>query len=329
MKDIKQLLKERILILDGAMGSMIQQYHLTEEDYRGKKFVHLPGLLKGNNDMLSITQPEIIKKIHRQYLEAGADIIETNTFSSSAISMADYGMKSYIRELNLAAVRLARETSDEYTAKTPNKPRFVAGSVGPTNKTASISPDVSNPAYRAVTFDELRIAYTEQIIAWIEGGVDVILIETAFDTLNVKAALMAAEQSMIQLKKTVPVMVSFTIAGKSGRLLSGQTLEAALTSISHAKPLSVGLNCSFGAEDMKPFLKELRRISPYYISAYPNAGLPNSLGQYDETPEAWASQVKEYLDEGLVHIVGGCCGTTPAHIAAIADIVEKANFIQI
>jgi 5-methyltetrahydrofolate--homocysteine methyltransferase len=233
--------------------------------------------------------------------------------------MTDYGLEAYISELNHAAAQVAREVADEFTRRNPDKPRFVAGSVGPTNKTASISPDVSNPAYRAVTFDELRIAYKEQITALIEGGVDALLIETAFDTLNVKAALMAAEQSMHQLNKTVPVMVSFTLAGKSGRLLSGQTIEAAMTSISHANLLSVGLNCSFGAQDMKPFLKALKRIASCYISAYPNAGLPNSLGQYDETPETMALQIKEFLDEGLVNIIGGCCGTTPAHIAAIAE----------
>ena len=323
MPTLEQLLEERLLVLDGGMGSQIQQYNLTEEDYRGKQFAHLPGPMKGNGDMLCITRPDVIQEIHTAYLEAGADIIETNSLNLTSISMADYGLEAYIKDLNLAAARIAKEVADKYTRLNPDKPRFVAGSIGPTNKTASISPDVSNPAYRAVTFDELRIAYKGQITALIEGGVDALLIETAFDTLNVKAALMAAEQSMLQLKKTVPLMVSFTIAGKSGRLLSGQTLEAAMASISHAKLLSVGLNCSFGAQDMKPFLKALGRISPYYISAYPNAGLPNSLGQYDETPETMASQIKEYIDEGLVNIIGGCCGTTPAHIAAIAKLVSS------
>ena len=325
MPTLEQLLKERILILDGAMGSMIQQYNLVEEDYRGTQFAHLPGQMKGNSDILCVTRPDVIQEIHTAYLEAGADIIETNSLNLTRISMADYGLENYVTELNLAAARIAKEVSDEYTRKNPEKPRFVAGSIGPTNKTASISPDVSNPAYRAVTFDDLRIAYTEQITALIEGGVDALLIETAFDTLNVKAALMAAEQSMLRLKKTVPIMVSFTIAGKSGRLLSGQTLEAAVTSISHAHLLSVGLNCSFGAQDMKPFLKALARIAPCYISAYPNAGLPNSLGQYDETPETMASQIKEYLDEGLVNIVGGCCGSTPAHIALIAELTRHPS----
>ncbi|MDR2683546.1 MAG: methionine synthase, partial [Dysgonamonadaceae bacterium] len=322
---LEKCLAEKILILDGAMGTMIQQYNLTEEDYRGSQFAHLPGQMKGNNDMLSITRPDIIRAIHAQYLDAGADIIETNSFSSTTISMADYGMEPYIRELNREAARVAREIADEYTAQNPSKPRFVAGSIGPTNKTASISPDVSNPAFRGVNFDELRIAYQEQIAALIDGGVDVLLIETAFDTLNVKAALMAAEQAIADSGKETPIMLSFTIAGKSGRILSGQTLEAALASVSHAKLLSVGLNCSFGARDMKPFLKELGRIAPCYISAYPNAGLPNSLGIYDETPEIMALQIQEYIDEGLVNILGGCCGTTPAHIAQYARIVEGAQ----
>ena len=321
---LEKCLKERVLILDGAMGTMIQRYNLTEEDYRGTQFAHLPGQMKGNNDMLCITRPEVIRAIHAEYLDAGVDIIETNSFSSTTISMADYSMESYIRDLNLAAARVARDVADEYTRKNPDKPRFVAGSIGPTNKTASISPDVSNPAFRGITFDELRIAFQEQITALIEGGVDVLLIETAFDTLNVKAALMAAENAMAELGKEIPVMISFTIAGKSGRILSGQTLAAALASVSHAKLLSVGLNCSFGARDMKPFLKELGRIAPCYISAYPNAGLPNSLGQYDETPETMALQIQEYIDEGLVNIIGGCCGTSPAHIAQYEAIILKS-----
>jgi len=325
MPTLEQLLKERILILDGAMGSMIQQYNLTEEDYRGSQFAHFPGHLKGNNDMLCLTRPDVIKEIHAGYLEAGADIIETNSLNLTRISMSDYGLEAYITELNHAAARIAREVADEFNRRNPDKPRFVAGSIGPTNKTASISPDVSNPAYRAVNFDGLRVAYAEQITALIEGGVDALLIETAFDTLNVKAALMAAEESMLLLNKTVPVMVSFTVAGKSGRLLSGQTLEAAMASIAHANLLSVGLNCSFGAQDMKPFLRALKRVAPCYISAYPNAGLPNSLGQYDETPETMAPQIKEFLDEGLVNIIGGCCGTTQAHIAEIATLVDSSR----
>ncbi|MCL2649857.1 MAG: methionine synthase [Candidatus Azobacteroides sp.] len=325
MKDIRQILKERILILDGGMGSMIQQYNLTEEDYRGKEFAHLPGLVKGNNDMLNITQPEIIKKIHQQYLDAGADIIETNTFSSTTISMSDYSMGSYIRDLNWTGARLAREVADKYTAQDPSKPRFVAGSIGPTNKTASISPDISNPAFRAITFDELKIAFKEQISALIEGGVDLLLVETSFDTLNMKAALMAAEEIMLEIDKKLPLMLSITLAGKSGRILSGQTLEAVVASVAHVDLLSIGLNCSFGASEMKPFLKELGRIAPRYISAYPNAGLPNSLGQYDETPEKMAVEIKKYIDEGLVNILGGCCGTTPTHIARYAELIKNAK----
>jgi 5-methyltetrahydrofolate--homocysteine methyltransferase len=322
---IEQILKDRILILDGGMGSMIQQYNLTEDDYRGVAFARLPGSMKGNGDMLCITRPDVIQAIHAAYLEAGADIIETNSLNMTSISMADYGMESYVKDLNLAAARIAKEVADRYTLLNPGKPRFVAGSIGPTNKTASISPDVSNPAFRNITFDELHAAYSEQILALIEGGVDVLLIETAFDTLNVKAALMAAEEAIKETGKEIPLMLSYTIAGKSGRILSGQTLEAALASVSHARLLSIGLNCSFGARDMKPFLKELGRIAPYYISAYPNAGLPNSLGKYDETPETMAAQIKEYIDEGLVNVIGGCCGTTPAHIALYVPIVEGAK----
>ena len=321
--NIKEILRQRILILDGGMGSMIQRFNLQEEDYRGTQFAHLPGTLKGNGEALNITRPDVIQSIHEQYLQVGADIIETNTLNATTISMADYGMEQYVREINLAAARLAREVCDQYTQQNPDKPRFVAGSIGPTNKTASLSPDVSNPAFRSVTFDDLFTAYCEQIDALLDGGVDAILIETSFDTLNVKAALMAAETIFVQKGKTLPLMVSFTLAGKNGRILSGQTLEAIETSVSHANLLSIGLNCSFGARDMKPFLKELKRTAPCYISAYPNAGLPNSLGQYTETPETMAPQIQEYLDEGLINIIGGCCGTTPDHIAAIAKLVEK------
>ena len=325
MTDIQQLLKERILILDGGMGSMIQCFHLEENDYRGTQFAHLTGNIKGNGEALNITRPDIIQSIHEQYLQVGADIIETNTLNATAVSMADYGMEQYVRELNIAAARLAREVADKYTDKEPFKPRFVAGSIGPSNKTASISPDVSNPAFRTITFDELKIAFREQIAALIEGGVDLLLVETAFDTLNMKAALMAAEEVMKDLNKQLPLMLSITIAGKNGRILSGQTLEAVVASVSHVDLLSIGLNCSFGASDMKPFLKELGRIAPYYISAYPNAGLPNSLGQYDETPEKMALQIKEYIDEGLVNVLGGCCGTTPAHIAQYAGLIKNTK----
>jgi 5-methyltetrahydrofolate--homocysteine methyltransferase len=322
---LEKCLKDRILVLDGGMGSMIQPYKLTEEDYRGAQFADFPGSLKGNGDMLCLTRPDVIQEIHTAYLEAGADIIETNSLNLTSISMSDYGLEPYVREMNLAAARIAKEVADKYTQLNPDKPRFVAGSIGPTNKTSSISPDISNPAYRSVTFDELKTAYKEQIHALIEGGVDALLIETCFDTLNVKAALMAAEEVMQEINKEIPLMVSFTLAGKSGRILSGQTLEAALVSVSHVKLLSIGLNCSFGARDMKPFIKELGRIAPFYISAYPNAGLPNSLGEYDETPEIMAPQIREYIDEGLVNIIGGCCGTTPAHIATIAAIAAKGK----
>jgi len=324
MSIFENILKNRILILDGAMGTMIQQFNLQEEDYRGERFRDLPGQMKGNNDMLSLTQPDIIQSIHARYLEAGSDIIETNTFNANAISMADYGMESYVREMNLKSASIAKEVADKYTKLNPEKPRFVAGSIGPTNKSASISPDISDPAFRNVTFEELYLAYKEQIEALLEGGVDVLLIETIFDTLNAKAALVASEHAMKALKKEVPIMLSLTLAGKSGRILSGQTLEAALASVAHVKLLSIGLNCSFGADDMKPFLKELSRIAPCYISAYPNAGLPNNLGQYDETPETMAGKVAGFIDENLVNIIGGCCGTSPEHIAEYTRLLKDA-----
>lgn len=322
MVDIRTIMSRRVLILDGAMGTMIQHFGLTEEDFRGERFAHLPGLQKGNNDLLTLTRPDLIGDIHRRYLEAGADIIETNTFSSQRISMADYHCESFCRELNFEAAALARKIADEYSRKTPEKPRFVAGSVGPTNKTCSISPDVNDPALRNLTFDELVEAYEEQMVALISGGVDVLLIETVFDTLNAKAAIYASEKAMRQTHE-VPIMLSVTVADKGGRMLSGQTLSAFLASVSHAPLFSVGLNCSFGAADMKPFLKELAATAPYYISAYPNAGLPNALGQYDQTPEQMAEEVKQFVDEGLVNIIGGCCGTTDAFIAEYAAFVKR------
>lgn len=322
---MQQLINERILVLDGAMGTMIQQYNLSEADFRGERFKDLPGLLKGNNDMLCLTRPDVIEEIHRKYLEAGADIIETNTFNATAVSMADYHMQAYCREINLAAARLARKIADEYTARTPEKPRFVAGSVGPTNKTCSMSPDVNNPAFRALTFDELSEAYREQMEALLEGGVDTILIETIFDTLNAKAAVLAAETAMQNLGRKVPLMLSVTVSDVAGRTLSGQTLDAFLASVQHADIFSIGLNCSFGARQLKPFLEQLARRAPYYISAYPNAGLPNSLGQYDQTPEEMAAEVKEYIDEGLVNIIGGCCGTTEAYIAKYQELIKDAK----
>ena len=322
---MQQLINERILVLDGAMGTMIQQYNLSEADFRGERFKDLPGLLKGNNDMLCLTRPDVIEEIHRKYLEVGADIIETNTFNATAVSMADYHMQAYCREINLAAARLARKIADEYTARTPEKPRFVAGSVGPTNKTCSMSPDVNNPAFRALTFDELSEAYREQMEALLEGGVDAILIETIFDTLNAKAAVLAAETAMQNLGRKVPLMLSVTVSDVAGRTLSGQTLDAFLASVQHADIFSIGLNCSFGARQLKPFLEQLARRAPYYISAYPNAGLPNSLGQYDQTPEEMAAEVKEYIDEGLVNIIGGCCGTTEAYIAKYQELIKDAK----
>lgn len=324
-KTISQIVSERILILDGAMGTMIQQYNLKEEDFRGERFAHIPGQLKGNNDLLCLTRPDVIQDIHRKYLEAGADIIETNTFSSTTVSMADYHVEEYVREMNLAAVKLARDLADEYTAKNPDKPRFVAGSVGPTNKTCSMSPDVNNPAYRALSYDELAASYQQQMEAMLEGGVDAILIETIFDTLNAKAAIFAAEQAMKMTGIEVPIMLSVTVSDIGGRTLSGQTLDAFLASVQHANIFSVGLNCSFGARQLKPFLEQLASRAPYYISAYPNAGLPNSLGKYDQTPADMAHEVREYIEEGLINIIGGCCGTTDAYIAEYPALVEGAK----
>ena len=318
------LVRERILILDGAMGTMIQQYNLTEEDFRGKRFAQIPGQLKGNNDILCLTRPDVIWDIHRKYLAAGADIIETNTFNSTSVSMVDYHVQEYVREINFAAVKLAREVADEFTALTPDKPRFVAGSIGPTNKTCSMSPDVNNPAFRALTYDELAAAYREQMEAMLEAGVDALLIETIFDTLNAKAAIYAAEQAMEAIGVRVPLMLSVTVSDIGGRTLSGQTLEAFLASMQHADIFSVGLNCSFGARQLKPFLEQLAARAPYYISAYPNAGLPNSLGTYDQTPAEMADEIREYIHEGLVNIIGGCCGTTDEYIAAYSSLIVGA-----
>lgn len=321
-KTIQQLIRERILVLDGAMGTMIQQYNLSEADFRGERFKDIPGQLKGNNDLLCLTRPEEIEDIHRKYLVAGADIIETNSFNATSVSMADYHVQAYCREINLAAARLARRMADEFTVLNPEKPRFVAGSVGPTNKTCSMSPDVNNPAFRALTFDELQAAYCEQMEALLEGGVDALLIETIFDTLNAKAAIRAAELSMEKTGRKVPLMLSVTVSDIAGRTLSGQTLDAFLASVEHADLFSVGLNCSFGARQLKPFLEQLASRAPYYISAYPNAGLPNSLGQYDQTPEDMAAEVKEYIEEGLVNIIGGCCGTTEQYIAKYQELIQ-------
>lgn len=321
-KQLERLVNERVLVLDGAMGTMIQRYGLTEADFRGERFKDIPGQMKGNNDLLCLTRPDVIEEIHRKYLEAGADIIETNTFNATAVSMADYHVQEFCREINLAAAKLARKLADEYTLKNPAKPRFVAGSVGPTNKTCSMSPDVNNPAFRALTFDGLKDAYCEQMEALLEGGVDALLIETIFDTLNAKAAIAAAEQSMEKLGRKVPLMLSVTVSDIAGRTLSGQTLEAFLASVQHAPIFSIGLNCSFGARQLKSFLEVLAKRAPYYISAYPNAGLPNSLGQYDQTPDDMAAEVDEFLKEGLVNIIGGCCGTTDEYIARFAEMVK-------
>jgi len=321
---IEEILANRILILDGAMGTMIQRQKLTEADFRGERFKDAQTLLKGNNDLLSLTRPDVIGQIHREYLRAGADIIETNTFNANAISMQDYGMSHLVAEINLAAAKLAREAADEFTRLTPGKPRFVAGSVGPTNKTASMSPRVEDPMFRAATFDDFKVAYREQMLALVEGGVDLLLIETIFDTLNAKAAIFAAEEVAAQTGIRTPLILSVTLSDKAGRTLSGQTLAAFVASVSHANPLAISINCSLGAAQLKPYVKELGRITPYYICTYPNAGLPNQLGEYDETPEKMAAQIKEFIDEGLVNIVGGCCGTTPAHIAEYARMVEYA-----
>ncbi|MGL4519694.1 MAG: methionine synthase [Phocaeicola sp.] len=318
---LQHLITERILILDGAMGTMIQPYNLTESDFRGERFAQHPGLMKGNNDMLVLTRPDVIEEIHRLYLEAGADIIETNSFNAQRISMADYGMEAYCREMNLVAAQLARKMADNYNLLTPHKPRFVAGSVGPTNKTCSMSPDVNNPAYRALQYDELVAAYQEQMEALLEGGVDALLIETIFDTLNAKAAIRAAQNSMEVVGREVPLMLSVTVSDTGGRTLSGQTLDAFLASVQHATIFSIGLNCSFGAAQLKPFVEQLAKKAPYYISVYPNAGLPNSLGEYDQTPQEMANQVGEYVAQGLVNIIGGCCGTTHEYIAKYAQLV--------
>lgn len=320
---IETLLKERILLLDGSMGVLVQGYRLNENDYRGDRFKDFAHELKGNIDLLSITKPELIRQIHIDYMEAGADIIETNTFSATSISQADYHLEAYVYEINYAAARIAALAAAEFTAKNPGKPRYVAGSVGPTNKTASMSPDVNDPGYRAVTFDDLVKAYSEQIRGLSDGGVDLLLIETIFDTLNAKAALFAAEEQAKLTGKRIPIMISGTITDASGRTLSGQTVSAFLTSLSHVAPLSVGINCAMGAKDMLPYVAELAEKAPFYVSAHPNAGLPNQFGQYDDTPELMADQFRHYLEGGLVNILGGCCGTTPVHIRAFAKLAAE------
>lgn len=319
MPDIRRELEKRILIIDGAMGTMIQRYNLAEKDYRGEQFANWHKDLKGNNDLLSITQPQIIREIHREYLKAGADIIETNTFNANAVSMADYDMQHLAYDLNVAAAKCAREAVEE-----SGKQAWVAGALGPLNKTLSLSPDVNNPGFRAVTFDEVVDAYTEQVRGLVDGGVDILLIETIFDTLNAKAAIFAIKNYFRNNKREpLPIMISGTITDASGRTLSGQTLEAFYTSIAHAKPLSVGLNCALGAKEMRPHISELSQIATCYVSAYPNAGLPNAMGEYDEHPQHTASHLEDWAKEGFVNIVGGCCGTTPDHIREIAQRVKN------
>ncbi|GAA4315057.1 hypothetical protein GCM10023115_27420 [Pontixanthobacter gangjinensis] len=322
MSKIEELLSQKILILDGAMGTMLQEYKFSEEDFRGKRFADWPVSLKGNNDLLSITQPEAIATIHRKYFEAGADIVETNTFSGTTIAMADYKMEELVYELNYESARIAKEVAQEITAENPQKPRFVAGAIGPTNKTASMSPDVNDPGFRAISFEELKVAYKQQAKALIDGGVDVLLVETVFDTLNAKAALFAIDELKEELNVDIPVMVSGTITDASGRTLSGQTAEAFLISISHIPLLSIGFNCALGAKQLTPHLEAVARNTEFGVSAYPNAGLPNAFGEYDQDAQEMSNQICEYLEKGLVNILGGCCGTTPKHIKAIAEIAK-------
>lgn len=320
---LHKIAQERILILDGAMGTMIQRHSLEEEDFRGEVFKDHAFPLKGNNDLLSITRPDIIKEIHRQYFEAGADMVETNTFSGTTIAQADYHLEHAVYDINFQSAKIAREVADEITAKEPHKPRFVAGAMGPTNRTCSLSPDVNDPGFRAVTFDELVTAYYDQAKALIEGGVDVLLIETVFDTLNAKAALFAVQTLFEDIEKEYPIMVSGTITDASGRTLSGQTTDAFLISMSHVPLFSIGLNCALGAKELLPYLQILAKEAPFLVSAYPNAGLPNAFGGYDETPEQMAAATKEYLDLGLINILGGCCGTTPDHIRQFAAVAKN------
>jgi len=323
MSDIQHALQNRILVLDGAMGTMLQRYNFSEEDFRGERFKDYPSSLKGNNDLLSLTQPQAIADIHRLYFEAGADIVETNTFSGTTIAMADYNMEDLVYELNFESAKIAKQVAEECRKVNPNKPRFVAGSIGPTNRTASLSPDVNRPEYRAITFEDLRLAYKQQTEALIDGGVDVLLVETIFDTLNAKAALFAIEEVKEERNIDIPIMVSGTITDASGRTLSGQTVEAFLTSISHIPLLSVGFNCALGAEQLKPYLQRLSNETEFNVSAHPNAGLPNAFGEYDQTPAEMQELIEDYLKDGLINIIGGCCGTNPEHIKAIAEVAGK------
>jgi 5-methyltetrahydrofolate--homocysteine methyltransferase len=329
MSKIEEAIKKNILVLDGAMGTMLQRYNFSEEDFRGERFKDFPHSLKGNNDLLSLTQPQAIAAVHAKYFEAGADIVETNTFSATTIGMADYHLEDIVYDLNYESAKIAKEVADKFTAQNPSKPRFVAGSIGPTNRTASMSPDVNDPGYRAVTFDDLKIAYKQQVEALIDGGVDLLLVETIFDTLNAKAVLFAIEEVKEERKIDIPVMVSGTITDASGRTLSGQTVEAFLISISHIPLLSIGFNCALGADQLKPYLKRLAMNTQLNISAHPNAGLPNAFGQYDQSPAEMQVLIKEYLQDNLVNIIGGCCGTTPEHIKAIAEVAATFKPRQI
>ncbi len=322
-KSLNEILKERILILDGAMGTMIQRHTLEEDDFRGNRWPNHPSPLKGNNDLLSITRPEIIKDIHRQYYQAGADFAETNTFSGTTIAQADYGLEEAVYDINFQSAKIAREVADEMTAKEPHKPRFVIGTMGPTNRTASLSPDVNDPGFRAITYDQLVVAYSEQAGALLDGGVDVLMVETIFDTLNAKAALFACEAVLEKRGIEVPLMVSGTITDASGRTLSGQTTESFLISVQHMPLLSIGLNCALGANELKQYSDVLSKKSPFFTSAHPNAGLPNEFGEYDESPDDMAKQVEEFLEDGMLNILGGCCGTTPPHIKAMADLAKN------
>ena len=323
MEDIRKAITQRILVLDGAMGTMLQRFKFTEEDFRGEEFKEHPSPLKGNNDLLSLTQPEAIYKVHCDYLDAGADIIETNTFSATSIGMADYSLESEVYRLNVASAAIAKRAAEAYTLKSPSKPRFVAGSIGPTNKTASMSPDVNDPGYRAITFDQLVAAYSEQVRGLIEGGADLLLIETIFDTLNAKAALYATQEVLDDLALDLPIMISGTITDASGRTLSGQTVEAFLISLQHANLLSIGLNCALGADQLLSYIRRLSSQADCYISAHPNAGLPNAFGQYDQGADEMGSLIEKYLKDGLVNIIGGCCGSTPEHIAKIASLAAN------
>lgn len=321
MNNILEALKKRILVLDGAMGTMIQRYKLEEEDFRGDRFKNHPCSLKGNNDLLALVRPDVLSAIHAEYFEAGADIAETNTFSGTTIAQADYQMEDAVYDINFESARLARKVADNYSTAT--KPRFVAGSMGPTNTTASLSPDVNDPGYRAITFDQLVAAFKQQAGALLDGGVDALLVETIIDTLNAKAALYAIQEVQEERGVKVPVMVSGTITDASGRTLSGQTTEAFLISVSHVPLMSIGLNCALGAKDLRPYLQVLGSKAPFHVSAHPNAGLPNEMGEYDQSPADMAAQIKVFLDEGLINIVGGCCGTTPDHIRAIAELASQ------